>query len=66
MQCILKSANKLSLEESMKNFENYIVIVLILISVGLLFIKENYSIPFFFVTGIYSIYLLNKRGLLKK
>lgn len=50
----------------MKNFENYIVIVLILISVGLLFIKENYSIPFFFVTGIYSIYLLNKRGLLKK
>lgn len=50
----------------MKNIENYILIVLLLISVGLFFFKGNYSVPAFFVVGIYSLYLLNKRGLLKK
>lgn len=45
----------------LKQIQNVLLLVMVIISVGLFFLKKDYSIVVFFITMLFSTYLLITR-----
>lgn len=50
----------------LEKIQNVLLVVMLIIAVGLFFVKRDYSIVVFFVTMLFSTYLLITRKQFKK